>query len=154
MALPPSDPEAILRQGWKVVSTQWLIQVAVVIAAGVGLPLLWSGPAAAAERSRFLTWIFLAAGVADLALGWWFRARVLPTRLRAAGSAAEAAGIVTGMSLLIVSLAITPAVFGVALYVIGDRQGLAWLCAVSLVAHWLFRPRYEDWQVMIRRLGR
>jgi hypothetical protein len=79
---------------------------------------------------------------------------VLPTRLRAAATAAEAAGIVTGMSLLIVSLAITPAVLGVALYVIGDRQGLAWLCAVSLVAHWLFRPRYEDWQAMVQRVGR
>jgi hypothetical protein len=153
MASPPSDPEAILRQGWRVVSTQWLIQVTLVIAVGLGLPLVWPGPAEG-WRFPFFTWIFLAVGVADLVIGWWFRARVLPTRLRAAGSAAEAAGIVTGMSLLIVSLAITPAVFGVIAYLSGDRQGLAWLCAVSLAGHWLFRPRYDDWQAMVRKAGR
>lgn len=154
MVSPTPDPEAILRQGWKVVSRQWLIQVAVVVAAGLGLPLVWSGPATSGERSPLFTWIFLAVGVADLAIGWWFRARVLPTRLRAAGSAAEAAGIVTGMSILIVSLAITPAFLGVALYLSGDRQGFAWLCALSLAGHWVFRPRHGDWQAMIRGVGR
>jgi len=99
------------------------------------------------------TLIFAAVGVAELGVGWWLGHRVLPRRLRATRTAAEAAGTVTGLSLVMVTLPMTPALLGLVTYMTGDRLGLTALCTLSLIGHWLVRPRLEEWQAMVRERG-
>jgi hypothetical protein len=46
-----------------------------------------------------------------------------------------------------VTLATTPAIFGVVMYLgFGDRQALGVLCALALISLGLARPRLEQWE--------
>ena len=149
------DADAVLRQGLRLVSIQWTIQVAVVLAIGVVTPLVVKPAEAPGAASRFLTAIFVVVSLLDLAIAWWFKARVLPANLRRARTDAEAAGMIAGPAFVFVSLASTPALLGLALYLTqGDRVGLGVLFTISLAGHWLLKPRYEEWQVMVLERGR
>jgi len=147
--------DAILRQALRLVSIQWMVQVAVVLAIGLVTPLVVTPSVEPGAASRFLTAIFVAVSLVDLVIAWWLKARVLPTSLRSARTDAEAAGMMAGRSVVFVGQAITPALLGLALYLTqGDHVGLGTLFALSLVGHWLLKPRHEEWQAMVRERGR
>ena len=149
------DADAILRQGLRLVSIQWMIQVAVVLAIGLVTPVVVKPAVEPGAPSRLLTVIFVAVSLLDLVIAWWFKARVLPANLRKARTDAEAAGMMAGPAIVFVSLAITPAFLGLALYLTqGDHVALSILFALSLIGHWLLKPRYEEWQAMVRERGR
>lgn len=149
------DADAILRQGLRLVSVQWTIQVAIVLAIGLVTPVVVARAVEPGAPSRLLTVIFGVVSLLDLVIAWWFKARVLPANLRRARTDAEAAGMIAGPAIVFVSLAITPALLGLALYLTqGDQVGLGVLFALGLAGHWLVRPRHEEWQAMVLERGR
>lgn len=136
------------------VSAQWAIQVALVVIVGLGAPIVLGSPEEVGTASRLFMAVFLVVSLADLALGWWFKERAFRMVLRTARSRAHAAGGLVGPSIIAVSLAITPAVFALLLYV-GFRNlpGLAGLCILSLIGHALLRPRDDQWRATVKEIG-
>jgi hypothetical protein len=133
------------------VSIQWRIQVGVVIAVGLGLPLVLPASEEISATARLLRLLFSAMALAGLAIAWWFKGRLLPTNLSRAHGEAERAAVMTGPSIIILTQVFTPALFGLVLYLTQrDQLGLVGLCALSLGGHWLHRPDYDQWRAMVR----
>lgn len=147
----PTDPQAALTQSLRVVQILWLVELALVAAAWVLLPLLISGPRAANGTGRIAALIFYGVGLADIVVGVGLKERAFASARAAANrSAQEALGRIVGPSLAGVTMALTPAILGIVLYfVFGNRAGLGVLCVLSLIGLVLHRPRLDRWQEIL-----
>lgn len=153
----PSDPRAGLLQSWRLVHMLWFTELAVVLVAWLVLPLVvprsGAGPASRYPPSGTMAFLFYAVGLADIGLGWWMRERAFAAA-RGARSALEALGRIVGPSLVVVTLAQTPAILGIVLYLgFGNRAGLSVLCVLSLIGLALHRPRLDQWQQILNAAG-
>ncbi len=151
----PLDLQAGLIQSWRVVHTIWLVELGFVVAVWLLLPLEISRSRAADGIGRTVALVFYAVGLADIAVGWWLREHSF-ARARAAAkrTAQEALGRIVGPSLAAVTLTLTPAIFGIVLYLVfGNRTGLSVLCGLSLIGLALHRPRLDRWQEILSAAG-
>jgi hypothetical protein len=131
------DSPAALAAGFRVVRTLWLVELVVAVAICLGAPVLLARPAAAGGPAGMLARIFIAVAAADLAVAWWIKHRAAKTRARPA---------IMGASLVAVTLALTPAVLALALYVgFGYIDGHRILSGMSLAGLWILRPRLSEW---------
>ena len=141
------DANAV-RASWRVVYTVWLAELAVVVAIWMGVPFAVPRGESEASGASLIAWIFYGIGLGDVALGWWFKERALAASR--GSTAAEAMGRLLGPSMVAVTLAMTPALLGLGLYLVfGYRLGFSVLCALSVAGFWLSRPRLEHWQEMV-----
>jgi hypothetical protein len=131
------DSPAALAAGFRVVRTVWLVEIVLAAAICLGVPVLLARPAAAEVPAGTFARIFIAVSAVDLAVAWWIKQRASKTGARPA---------IMGASLVAVTLAMTPAVLAVALYVgFGHLDGHRILSVMSLAGLWILRPRLNEW---------
>lgn len=142
---------AAVSRMWRLIYTLWLVELGLVIVIWLGVPLVVPRSGDVDAAVNLIALIFYAAGLAEIAFGWWMNARALaPDRLTGARSTEEALGRIVGSSLVAVTLAATPAFLGLVLYLaLGHRAGLGVLCVLSLIGLAILRPRREQWQELL-----
>ncbi|MGH2373594.1 MAG: hypothetical protein ACRDIC_08995 [bacterium] len=153
-SLPP-NPQAALIQSLRVVQALWLVELVLAAAIWLLVPLFAPGPRAADGTGGIIALAFYAVGLADIIFGVWLRERAFgQARAAAARSAPEVLGRIVGPSLAAVTLALTPAILGLMLYLVfGNRAGLSVLCVLSLIGLALHRPRQDRWQEILSPTG-
>lgn len=147
------NPQAALIQSLRVVQVLWLAELVLVAAIWLASPLVASAPRVANGTGSIIALALYIVGLADIILGLWLRERAFG-RARAARSAVEALGRIVGPSLVSVTLALTPAILGLVLYLVfGNRTGLGVLCVLSLIGLAVHRPRQDRWQEIMSSAG-
>ncbi len=122
---------------------------------GVGLPFVLPRAEQPGQLGETTAFIFYTVSLADLAIGWWLRSRAFArARQLPAPSADEVARRLAGPALMAVTLADTPAMFGLVSYVaFGNRGALNVLCVLSLIGLALLRPNPDQWQDIVRGIS-
>ena len=132
-----------LRQSYEMVRRLWWIQWGVVLALWLLAPLVL--PPGRGRPVPGLALIFYAVGVVDLAMAWGLRLRAAATPATREEPAARLRRLL-GPTMASVTVAVTPAVLGLVLYlVVGDRVAQHVLSALSVAALGVARPRADDW---------
>jgi len=133
------DSRAALAASFRVVRTLWLVEAVVAGAICLAVPVLLSRPAAPGGAAGMFARIFVAVAAVDLAVAWSIKQRA---------SKAGTRPVIMGASLVAVTLALTPAVLAVALYVgFGHVDGHRILSIMSLAGLWILQPRLDEWTV-------
>ncbi len=147
-----SYPEAVVLQGWRILRTAWLAEMALVVACWIGVPVVLPRSGNPGQAVGPLALIFYTVGLADIALGLWLKQRALVTRQQTrTHSTEELLSRIFSGSLVAVTSAITPALLGVVLYAgWGSRRALSVLCVLSLIGLWVLRPRLDQLQELIK----
>jgi len=139
-----SPDELTPRQAWRMLQTMWVAELAAALLIWLGLPGLVQVDPAKTVPSWFL---YIFAGIASVDIGTilWFKGMM---RRRGAGARTigDLTGRVFGLYLVVIAVAIGPAIYGgIFYYTSGNRFGLGILCLGALIALVLARPRLEDW---------